>query len=143
MNISRDQLIEGEELPGYLTHQKGLLKNGLRNWQLLEEQPATLGDNLRQGTALLSRYRPKKGQQVYQYQAVFRLDEKKRQASKLAPPLLHWLRAARTALRSVQSPGGFPVKMLDLRASPARTRQPASAAEKKAAKSRGKIRSTV
>ncbi|WP_350307899.1 DcrB-related protein, partial [Photorhabdus viridis] len=60
-----------------LTRQKGLLKNGLRDWQLLAEQPATLGDNLRQGTALLSCYRPKKGQQVYQYQAVFLLDEKK------------------------------------------------------------------
>ncbi|EQB99590.1 DcrB-related protein [Photorhabdus temperata] len=77
LNISRDQLIEGEDLPSYLTRQKGLLKNGLRDWQLLEEQPATLGDNLLQGTALLSRYRPKKGQQVYQYQAVFLLDEKK------------------------------------------------------------------
>ncbi|AKH63894.1 DcrB-related protein [Photorhabdus thracensis] len=77
LNISRDQLVEGEDLSSYLTRQKGLLKNGLRDWQLLEEQPATLGDNLLQGTALLSRYRPKKGQQVYQYQAVFLLDEKK------------------------------------------------------------------
>ncbi|ERT13186.1 DcrB-related protein [Photorhabdus temperata] len=56
LNISRDQLIEGEDLPSYLTRQKGLLKNGLRDWQLLEEQPATLGGNLLQGTALLSRY---------------------------------------------------------------------------------------
>ncbi|WP_445375129.1 DcrB-related protein [Photorhabdus tasmaniensis] len=86
LNISRDQLIEGEDLPGYLTRQKGLLKNGLRNWQSLEEQPATLGDNLRQGTALLSRYRPKKGQQVYQYQAVFRLDEKKMLIFTLSSP---------------------------------------------------------
>uniref|UniRef100_UPI0036DB79B3 DcrB-related protein n=1 Tax=Photorhabdus sp. RM322S TaxID=3342825 RepID=UPI0036DB79B3 len=77
LNISRDQLVEGEDLASYLTRQKGLLKNGLRDWQLLAEQPTTLGDSLRQGTALFSRYRPKKGQQVYQYQAVFLLDEKK------------------------------------------------------------------
>ncbi|RAW96682.1 MULTISPECIES: DcrB-related protein [unclassified Photorhabdus] len=66
LNIARDQLIEGEDLASYLSRQKDLLKNGLRNWQLLAEKPTTLGDNLRQGTALLSRYRPKKGQQVYQ-----------------------------------------------------------------------------
>ncbi|WP_445494728.1 DcrB-related protein [Photorhabdus sp. SF281] len=77
LNISRDQLVAGEDLASYLTRQKGLLKSGLRDWQLLAEQPATLGDNLRQGTTLLSRYRPKKGQQVHQYQAVFLLDEKK------------------------------------------------------------------
>ncbi|KMW73296.1 hypothetical protein TI10_09415 [Photorhabdus luminescens subsp. luminescens] len=77
LNIARDKLVEGEDLPSYLTRQKDLLKNGLRNWQLLEEKPATLGDNRLQGMALLSRYRPKKGQQVYQYQAVFLLNEKK------------------------------------------------------------------
>ncbi|PHM60482.1 cytoplasmic protein [Xenorhabdus stockiae] len=77
MNISRDQLNEGEDLAGYITRQKTLLKNGLRDWQLLEEQPAILGDNLLQGHLLLSRYRPKKGQQVYQCQAVFLRDEKK------------------------------------------------------------------
>ncbi|MCA6221481.1 DcrB-related protein, partial [Photorhabdus antumapuensis] len=77
LNIARDKLVEGEDLPSYLTRQKDLLKNGLRNWQLLEEKPATLGDNRLQGMALLSRYRPKKGQQIYQYQAVFLLNEKK------------------------------------------------------------------
>ncbi|WP_244590469.1 DcrB-related protein [Xenorhabdus stockiae] len=77
LNISRDQLNEGEDLAGYITRQKTLLKNGLRDWQLLEEQPAILGDNLLQGHLLLSRYRPKKGQQVYQCQAVFLRDEKK------------------------------------------------------------------
>ncbi|MDX7986531.1 DUF1795 domain-containing protein, partial [Xenorhabdus sp. 12] len=69
LNISRDQLNDGEDLAGYLTRQKALLKNGLKDWQLLEEHPAILGDNLLQGSLLLSRYRPKKGQQVYQYQA--------------------------------------------------------------------------
>ncbi|WP_426576276.1 DcrB-related protein [Xenorhabdus stockiae] len=77
LNISRDQLNEGEDLAGYIIRQKTLLKNGLRDWQLLEEQPAILGDNLLQGHLLLSRYRPKKGQQVYQCQAVFLRDEKK------------------------------------------------------------------
>ncbi len=77
LNISRDSLTEGEDLASYLTRQKSLLKKGLRDWQLLEEQPAILGDNLLQGIALFSRYRPQKGQQVYQYQAVFLSDEKK------------------------------------------------------------------
>ncbi|PHM42254.1 DcrB-related protein [Xenorhabdus szentirmaii] len=77
LNISRDQINDGEDLAGYLTRQKTLLKNGLKDWQLLEEHPATLGDNLLQGHLLLSRYRPKKGQQVYQCQAVFLRDEKK------------------------------------------------------------------
>ncbi|MBD2794408.1 DUF1795 domain-containing protein [Xenorhabdus sp. 42] len=77
LNISRDQINDGEDLAGYLTRQKTLLKNGLKDWQLLEEHPATLGDNLLQGSLLLSRYRPKKGQQVYQCQAVFLRDEKK------------------------------------------------------------------
>ncbi|WP_228902506.1 DcrB-related protein [Photorhabdus bodei] len=49
----------------------------MRDWQLLDEQPAVLGDNLLSGTALFSRYRPKKEQQVYQYQAVFLLDDRK------------------------------------------------------------------
>ncbi|WP_426575550.1 DcrB-related protein (plasmid) [Xenorhabdus stockiae] len=77
LNISRDQLNEGEDLTGYIIRQKTLLKNGLRDWQLLEEQSAILGGNLLQGHFLLSRYCPKKGQQVYQYQAVFLRDEKK------------------------------------------------------------------
>ncbi|WFQ79754.1 DUF1795 domain-containing protein [Xenorhabdus sp. SF857] len=77
LNISRDQLNEGEDLSGYIIRQKTLLKNGLRDWQLLEEQETVLGDNLLHGCLLLSRYRPKKGQQVYQYQAVFLRDEKK------------------------------------------------------------------
>ncbi|MBD1229008.1 DcrB-related protein [Xenorhabdus griffiniae] len=77
LNISRDQLHEGEDLTRYLTRQKGLLEKSLRDWQLLEEQDAQLGDNLLQGALLLSRYRPKKGQQVYQYQAVFLRDESK------------------------------------------------------------------
>ncbi len=76
LNISRDSLTEGEDLASYLTRQKGLLKKGLRDWQLQAEQPAILGDNLLQGIALFSRYRPQKGQQVYQYQAVFLSDEK-------------------------------------------------------------------
>ncbi|WP_416777737.1 DcrB-related protein [Xenorhabdus budapestensis] len=77
LNISRNQLNEGEGLAGYLIRQRTLLKNGLKDRQLLEEQPAILGDNLLQGHLLLSRYRPKKGQQVYQCQAVFLRDEKK------------------------------------------------------------------
>ncbi|MBC8947162.1 DUF1795 domain-containing protein [Xenorhabdus nematophila] len=77
LNISRDQLNEGEDLADYIIRQKTLLKNGLRDWQFLEEQPTILGDNLLQGHLLLSRYRPKKGQQVYQCQAVFLRDEKK------------------------------------------------------------------
>ncbi|MBD2795493.1 DUF1795 domain-containing protein [Xenorhabdus sp. 18] len=77
LNISRDQLNEGEDLTGYLIRQKTLLKNGLKDWQLLEEKEAALGDNLLHGHLLLSRYRPKKGQQVYQCQAVFLRDEKK------------------------------------------------------------------
>ncbi|MCP9266882.1 DUF1795 domain-containing protein [Xenorhabdus sp. XENO-1] len=77
LNISRDQLNEGEDLSGYIIRQKTLLKNGLRDWQLLEEKETVLGNNLLQGSLLLSRYRPKKGQQVYQNQAVFLRDEKK------------------------------------------------------------------
>ncbi|MFD0706999.1 DUF1795 domain-containing protein [Photorhabdus akhurstii] len=77
MNISRDQLNEGEDLASYLSHQKELLKKSLRDWQLLEEQETVLGDNLLQGNLPLSRYWPKKGQQVYQCQAVFLRDEKK------------------------------------------------------------------
>ncbi|AWK43844.1 DUF1795 domain-containing protein [Photorhabdus laumondii subsp. laumondii] len=77
LNISRDSLDEGESLTDYLVRQKELLKKGLRDWQLLDEQPAVLGDNLLSGTALFSRYRPKKEQQVYQYQAVFLLDDRK------------------------------------------------------------------
>ncbi|TDB45705.1 DcrB-related protein [Photorhabdus khanii] len=86
LNISRDKLVEGEDLTSYLSRQKGLLKNGLRDWQLLAEQPTTLGDNRLQGMALLSRYRPKKGQQVYQYQAVFLLNEKKALIFTLSSP---------------------------------------------------------
>ncbi|PHM53886.1 DcrB-related protein [Xenorhabdus sp. KK7.4] len=77
LNIGRDQLNEEEDLTSYLIRQKELLKKSLRDWQFLEEGEAVLGDNLLQGSLLLSRYRPKKGQQVYQYQAVFLLDEKK------------------------------------------------------------------
>ncbi|PHM24553.1 DcrB-related protein [Xenorhabdus budapestensis] len=77
LNIGRDQLHEGEDLADYLTRQKVLLKKSLRDWQLIEEQTVLLGDNLLQGSLLLSRYRPKKGQQLYQYQAVFLRDEKK------------------------------------------------------------------
>ncbi|WP_434525439.1 DcrB-related protein [Photorhabdus asymbiotica] len=86
LNISRDQVVEGEDLARYLTRQKDLLKKGLRDWQLLAEQPATLGDNLLPGMILHSRYRPKKGQQVCQYQAVFLLDEKKALIFTLSSP---------------------------------------------------------
>jgi hypothetical protein len=77
LNIARDQLHDGEDLAGYLVRQKNLLKKSLRDWQLAEEHETQLGDNLLQGSLLLSRYSPKKGQQVYQCQAVFLRDEKK------------------------------------------------------------------
>ncbi|MBI6263330.1 MAG: DUF1795 domain-containing protein [Proteus mirabilis] len=75
VNISRDDKAKDLSFEEYILNQKALLQRSLKEWQLLEEKPSILGQDLIQGYLISSRYRPNKKQQVYQIQAVYPLTD--------------------------------------------------------------------
>lgn len=72
-NISRDKLLEDETLDDYLKRQLSLLKKGLKQFRLLEQNQLACGDG--QVIEIITTYKDRNNQIVFQSQAVLPVNE--------------------------------------------------------------------